>query len=293
MPRNGSGTYVRTNGVNGGSTTWTSDRDQNAEIRAGRHDTHDQDIADALTSSIAKDGQTSPTANLPMATFRHTGVGNGVNRTDYAALGQVQDSSVLWAGASSGAANVYACSLTPALTTYVDGFRVAFFAHQDNTSTATLNVNSVGAISILSREGFTLVPYTIKTSTVVEVVYKGSAFYIVSQTPIFNGYQAATATGTTQGTARQITSSFFVATTVTAGANDGVILPAAKRGMSIVVCNGGVDTLNVYPASGESIQPFPYTANASRSINSYTGSNACSRIFLAIFDGTWCSCATS
>ena len=35
------------------------------------------DIATALTTAITKDGQTTITANLPMATYRHTGVSDG------------------------------------------------------------------------------------------------------------------------------------------------------------------------------------------------------------------------
>ena len=49
------------------------------------------DISNSLTESLAKDGQTTPTANLPMGGFRHTGVGNASARSDYSATGQVQD----------------------------------------------------------------------------------------------------------------------------------------------------------------------------------------------------------
>jgi len=286
MARNGSGTYVRTNGVNTGSTTWTTDRNQGATILAGRHDTHDQDIADALTQSISADGQTTITANLPMSTFRHTGVGAGVAATDYARLDQAQSSSTIWGGNSTGAANVYACSLTPAISSYTGGLQLAFFAHQDNTGAATLNINGLGATNILSREGFTLVPYSIKTSTVVHVVYNSSAFYLLSQTPIFQGYQAAAAAGTTQGTATAITSSFFVATSAVLGASDGVRLPAGKRGMKIFVCMadpGSADAINVYPASGEQI--VGYGVNGPIVISN--SSNDRIRMLVCMTDGEW------
>lgn len=43
------------------------------------------DIAAMLTASIAKDGQTTPTANLPMGTYKHTGAntGSGANSGEY------------------------------------------------------------------------------------------------------------------------------------------------------------------------------------------------------------------
>jgi hypothetical protein len=48
------------------------------------------DIAAALSTSIATDGQTPPTANLPMAGFRHTNVGAALALTQYARADQVQ-----------------------------------------------------------------------------------------------------------------------------------------------------------------------------------------------------------
>src|SRR5262249_14676577 len=65
------------------------------------------------------DGQGQPTANLPMASFRHTGVGNGVARSDYASLGQVADGVVNWAVAG-GSADALTAALAPALTTLAD-----------------------------------------------------------------------------------------------------------------------------------------------------------------------------
>lgn len=288
MARNGSGTYVRTNGVNTGSTTWTTDRNQGAAILAGRHDTHDQDIADALTQSISADGQTTVTANLPMSTFRHTGVGAGVGRTDYARLDQVQDASVAWGGNSSGAANVFACSLTPAISAYVGGLRLAFVAHQNSTSTATLNVNGVGAIALVTSEGFALTPYAIRSGQIVEVIYNSSSFYIQNPTTIQLPYQTLAATGTTQGTAAAIQSSMCVVTSATAGANDGVILPAAKRGASIrVALSTSPVSVKIYPASGEYIAVSPAigpTVNASITADPTT---TFMYAFFCKTDGTW------
>lgn len=47
------------------------------------------DIAQALTDSIDKDGQTEATGNLDMGGFRLTELGTGVSSTDAATLGQV------------------------------------------------------------------------------------------------------------------------------------------------------------------------------------------------------------
>jgi hypothetical protein len=46
-------------------------------------------MGQALTASLARDGQTTPTANIPLGGFRITGLGNATSATDAAALGQV------------------------------------------------------------------------------------------------------------------------------------------------------------------------------------------------------------
>lgn len=90
MAFNGSGTFNRNTGVYTGSTAWTQTRDAARKVRADDHDTHDQDIANGLSNCVTKDGQTTITANLPMAGFRHTNCGNAVSDTDYTTLGQIK-----------------------------------------------------------------------------------------------------------------------------------------------------------------------------------------------------------
>ncbi len=67
MPRNGSGAYSRAVSAYVYNTI-ISQTDVNAEM---------DDIATALTASLAKDGQTTPTANLPMGGFKLTGLAAG------------------------------------------------------------------------------------------------------------------------------------------------------------------------------------------------------------------------
>lgn len=71
------GTFSRTNGVNSGADTWEQDRDEPVNILASRHDDHDQDLADGINACLLKDGTNTPTADLPMGGFTHTGLGSG------------------------------------------------------------------------------------------------------------------------------------------------------------------------------------------------------------------------
>lgn len=83
MSRDGTGKFVRTNGTFQGSTVWT-DQANSADdtINSDRHDTHDQDIADALTGSLARDGQGSMSGNLPMGGNRIVDLANGTGDSD-------------------------------------------------------------------------------------------------------------------------------------------------------------------------------------------------------------------
>jgi hypothetical protein len=171
LARNGSGTYVRV-------MDWTNDRDSGQNISASRMDTEFDDIATALSDSIAKNGETTITANLPMANFRHTGVGNASARTDYAAYGQLQDSSPQWGGSATQTATNYSITLTPAVTTLVAGLTVRFSAGQ-NDGPMTLTVNGTAAKNLYKRNGKALAKNDI-LGGVVTATYDGSQFILQS-----------------------------------------------------------------------------------------------------------------
>ena len=79
MARNGSGTYNRAVAPYVAGTTITA-ATVNSEM---------DDMAAALTQSLSRDGQSPPTANLPMGNFRITGLANAIASTDAAPLGQI------------------------------------------------------------------------------------------------------------------------------------------------------------------------------------------------------------
>ena len=59
------------------------------------------------------------------------------------------------------------------------------------------------------------------------------------------------AAGSNQGTATALTNEINTLTTVTAG--QGVVLPTAVAGLTIIVINKGANTVNIYPATGAAI----------------------------------------
>src|ERR1700744_453939 len=139
MPWNGSGVFNRI-------YSWVADKAAGLDISSSRMDPDTDDLASAgFGNCLTRDGQGQPTANLPMAGFRHTGVQNAVNRSDYAAFGQVQDGLPNWT-ISGGSADAITATYPPALSALSDGHLCFFRASPANaTTTPTFNPNGVGA----------------------------------------------------------------------------------------------------------------------------------------------------
>ncbi len=108
------------------------------------------DIADnGLSLCVLKDGTQTITANLPMATFRHTGVGNAAARTDYAAAGQVADGALTWCGTAGGTANALTLTPSPAITAYAVGQKFRFKAGSSaNSGATTVAISGLSTIAV-------------------------------------------------------------------------------------------------------------------------------------------------
>lgn len=82
--------------------------------------------------------------------------------------------------ADAGANDTYTITVTPAPTAYVTGQVYVFKANTVNTGAATLNVNSLGAKTIVKNYNVTLTDGDIKANQIVEVVYDGTNFQLLS-----------------------------------------------------------------------------------------------------------------
>ena len=170
MSYNGSGTFL----INSAGQPVVA----NTVISATTFNALTADLANGLTTCITKDGQTTPTANIPMGGFKITNLANGTAATDAATVAQIQ---------SNGAALVTVTgtdtltgTLTPALTTYVTGAVYYFIAPATNTGAVTLNIDTLGAKNV-TRDGTTaLVAGDIVSGEMVAVVYDGTRFQLIS-----------------------------------------------------------------------------------------------------------------
>jgi hypothetical protein len=189
MPRNGSGTMTLPSGNPVVTGTPVSSTDFNNTM---------SDLASALTESIAKDGQTPASANLPMGGFKHTGVADGSARTDYASVGQSQDSTLMWLGTAAGTADVITATSVPAITAYTAGQTFRFISSGANTTNVTLNINAIGAKAVTKNGTTALVAGDIPSGAICTVVYDGTRFQLVgaiSVVPIGEGGTGATTAG--------------------------------------------------------------------------------------------------
>ena len=153
-------------------------------IQSSKYNNVINDIASALSSCIVKDGQTTITGNLPMATYRHTGVGDAAALTDYASANQVVDNALTYGGTSAAGTDTYAVSLSISPGAYVAGQRYQFKADVDNTGACTINFNSLGAKSIKMLDGSDPADSNILAGAIVDLIYDGTNFILLN--PVFS-----------------------------------------------------------------------------------------------------------
>lgn len=154
MARNGSGTFSR-------NYDFTADRDAGSPsniISADKVDTEFDDIATALTASIAKDGQTTPTANLPLGGFKLTGHATAAPaaRSDSVSAANLQDNGATFIAAAG--TDTITATYAPAITALVNGMELCFRAAAASTSTTpTFAPNGLTAKTIVKGANAALV----------------------------------------------------------------------------------------------------------------------------------------
>lgn len=189
MPFNGLGTFTRL-------FSWVTDAANGVDISSSRTDAEDDGFAAGLSNCICRDGQTTILANLPMAGFVHTGVGNATSRDQYAAAGQIQDNSIIWCGTSAGTANALTLTPTPAISAYAAGQKFECLINIINTAAATLAVSGQTAKAINKSNGVGLVALVagdLVPGTIVQFEYTGSVFQILNVRPYAHGADIASA----------------------------------------------------------------------------------------------------
>ena len=204
------------------------------------------DLATGLSTVITKDGQTTVTANIPMASFKFTGLGVGSAAGDSANLSQVQSTVTKLLTSVSGTDTITAVG-APVVAAYAAGQMFYFVATGDNTTSVTINIDGLGAKAVTRDGSVALVAGDIKSGEVVVVVYDGTRFQVVSQ---LNSAGNATFANVSITSALNVggVATFSAGTaaapsiTTTGDTNTGIFFPAAD---TIAFTEGGVESARI------------------------------------------------
>lgn len=170
MSYNGSGTFqINTAGqpVVSGTT-----------ISSTAFNTLTADLASGLSTAITKDGQTTLTANIPWSGYRLTGLGAATAGTDAAQFKQIQSGAAIYVTAAG--TDTYTGTMVPTLTAYATGNYFTFIIPNTNTTTATLNIDGLGAKAITKNGSTALAAGDLVANRVALVYYDGTRFQLLN-----------------------------------------------------------------------------------------------------------------
>lgn len=180
MAWNGSGTFVR-------SEDFTTDRDAGNPdniISADKMDDEFDNYKTGLENCVTRNGENTPSADLPMGTQKHTGVGAATSRTDYGRTTEIQDGAIIGLTSVAGTDTITATAAL-SMSAYAVNQVFHFVAADTNTGATTINLNSIGAKAI-QKNGAALVAGDITSGDGVTVLYDGTQFQMTSpaRTPV-------------------------------------------------------------------------------------------------------------
>lgn len=204
MAFNGSGTFERI-------YNWVNDKANGYKITASRMDGEFDGIATGLSQCITKDGQTTISANIPMANYKFTGLGNGSARNDSIALGQVQDGTYTYLGTTSGSADAYTLTPSPSITAYATTQQFTAKINATNlTTTPYLQISAIAnptTTAVIKKLSATKTEIAVEASDLlVDGIYHfqrnsaNDAWIVLNpEKAFFNATNLTKATSTAQG----------------------------------------------------------------------------------------------
>lgn len=167
----------------------------NTLIKASQFNANMYDVFAGLTNCFTRDGQSPALNNLPMGGFRLTGLGNPTAATDAVNMRTLQNygAPIPLSGAAGGP-TTYTANAPFGLAALTAGQFFTFTPNIVNTGASTLNVNGIGAISVVTRGGTAVAANQLMASSTYLLYYNGTNFRIV--TAIENGSELFRASST-------------------------------------------------------------------------------------------------
>lgn len=213
------------------------------------------DLATGLSTAITKDGQTTVTANIPLAGFKITGLGAATVGTDAVQYGQIQSNTDKLVTVSG--TDTLTGSVTPALTAYAAGNLFSFVVANTNTGAVTINIDGVGSKAITRTGSTALVAGDMVAGQVALIEYDGTRFQLLNGNSFTNlnvsgnetiggtlTYGGVTLTNAVTGTGKMVldTSPAVNNPTVTNYVESVVAIGTVTSSNTIALTNGTVQT---------------------------------------------------
>ena len=171
------------NTADGGHTrvhNWVTDKNSAIKITASRFDAENDDFSSSLSNMIARDGQSTVTANIPFSGHKITGATAASALTEYATYQDVQKGRPSFVTVSEATAqNSISATGAIAITAYTTGMPVYWIPRFNNTGSATLNVSGVNTDAILSG-GTAITSGMLLSSVPAMVISDGGDFHLMN-----------------------------------------------------------------------------------------------------------------
>jgi hypothetical protein len=150
--------------------------------------------------------------------------------------GQIQTDAYILSN-DAGVANAYVVTLNPPITSYVKGLRVRAAVSNTNTGASTLNVNGLGPVAIVRRDGTPTQINDLPSGSLAEFEHDGTHFQLLSTLNYYPvGVRQTVASGplTAAGTANHITAGTGLAANLSTngGANPVTVNYAAGSSLT-------------------------------------------------------------
>ena len=224
------------------------------------------DLGTGLSTALTKDGQTTPTANISLGTYKITNLGVGTAATDAARVSQLQNFSTATLITVAGTDTITG-TVSPSLTAYTAGQIFSFVVGTTNTGAVTLNIDGLGAKAVTRTGAIALVAGGMVTGQVALVEYDGTRFQLLDPNAftdlLISGaltYGGVTLTNAVTGTGKMVldTSPTIATPTLTTPVLNN---PTVTNYVESVVAVGTVTSSSTLSLTSGTVQTATLTAS--------------------------------
>lgn len=224
MGWNGSGDFQRAH-------NFSADASAGIKILASRQDAEWANYETGLENCVTRDGQNSPSADLPMAGQKHTNVGAAASTTQYLRADQFLRSFPIYC-AFAGTAEAMSASAQFALTSLTAGVQVLLSCPSVNTTTSvTLGLTGAGTATVVRADGRG--PARGQVKGLHRYIHDGTNWILTDPSPVLGRILVATGSASSN--------------TVAAGVGWATVVSADQLSLSasVVMIPGGIRAVRV------------------------------------------------